>query len=250
MKKVESQSALGKIRNWFSSPLGRRIVHTEGVILDGLLAELFGYHLLQVSISDQTLYSESPVGHRFKMGTRTGQRVELVGSVDDLPFGNDSLDVVILQHLLDFYESPHPILREAARVVIPSGYLVIIGFNPWSLWGIPLLIPFLRKKTPWNRAVIFPARLMDWLALLDFKIDRAIYGYYNLPMLVGRGLRLPDFSQGLSRKINWPFGAVYVIVARKQVGSLTPIRPRWRKETLNSISAVQTANKVRQRSEL
>ena len=249
MKKAEPESTLGGIRDWFNSPLGRRIVHTEGVILDELLAELFGYHLLQVSISDQTFYNESPVGHRFKMGASTRHPVEVVGAVNELPFGNDSIDVVILQHLLDFYESPHPILREAARVVIPSGYLVIIGFNPWSLWGIPRLVPFLRKKTPWNRAVIFPARLMDWLTLLDFKIDRAIYGYYNLPIQVSRGLRLPDFSQGLSRKINWPFGAVYVIVARKQVGSLTPIRPRWRRESLNGISAIQTANNVRQRSE-
>jgi len=244
VKNLQSENRFDAIRNWFSSPLGRDIAITEAAILDELLAEIFGYHLLQLSISEQDLFTESPVGHKFKMGDSGFDGADVVGVVNELPFENDSIDVVLLQHLLDFYESPHPILREAARIVIPSGYLVVIGFNPWSLWGLPKLVPFLRQEIPWNTATIYPGRLMDWLTLLDFKIDRALYGYYNLPMRLARGLRLPDFSQGISRKINWPFGAIYVIVARKQVSSLTPIHPRWSNESIKGLSAIQTANRV------
>jgi SAM-dependent methyltransferase len=178
------------------------------------------------------------------MGISSADPAPIVGRVNELPFEKDSLDVVMLHHLLDFYESPHPILREVARVVIPSGHLVIVGFNPWSMWGLWKLMPFVRKKPPWNGATILPGRLMDWLTLLDFKIDRAIYGFYRLPPLVKNRFKLPDFSQGLSRKINWPFGAVYVIVARKQVSTLTPIQPRWRKHPVHPGTTVQPINSI------
>ena len=49
---------------------------------------------------------------------------------------------------------------------------------------------------------------MDWLALLDFNIDRRIYGFYDLPVLGRKRIRLPDFSQGLSRRMNWPLGGL------------------------------------------
>lgn len=232
------------IREWFSSPLGKQIVDTETAILDPVLAGLFGYHLVQIGIAEQELFGTSPVGHKFRMGISSAENAPIIGRVNELPFEKDSLDVVMLHHLLDFYESPHPILREVARVVIPSGYLVIIGFNPWSIWGLWKLMPVISKNPPWNGATILPGRLMDWLTLLDFKIDRAIYGFYRLPLVVKTQFRLPDFSQGLSRKLNWPFGAVYVIVARKQVSTLTPILPRWRKRSIHQSSVVQPTNSI------
>ncbi len=226
---------LSPIRDWFSSNLGNQIVDTEKAILDPLLGSLFGYHLVQIGITTRELYDASPVGHKFKMGISIDESTPVIGGVHELPFEKDSVDVVILHHLLDFYESPHPILREASRVVIPSGYLVIMGFNPWSMWGLWKLIPVIRKQPPWNGATILPGHLMDWLSLLDFKIDRAIYGFYRMPLTILHHNRLPDYSQGLSRKINWPFGAIYVIVARKQVSTLTPIQTGWRQHPMRQV---------------
>jgi SAM-dependent methyltransferase len=241
---VDPADDLSSIRNWFSSRLGQQIVDTETAILDPVLAGLFGYHLLQIGVTELELYRASPVGHKFRMGMSPAEQAPIVGCAHELPFDKDSLDVVMLHHLLDFYESPHPILREVARVVIPSGYLVIVGFNPWSIWGLWKTIPFIRKNPPWNGSTILPGRLMDWLSLLDFKIDRAIFGFYRFPLLVKSRFKLPDFSQGLSRKINWPFGAVYVIVARKQVSTLTPIQPRWRKHPIHRGTVVQPSNRI------
>lgn len=232
------------IRDWFSSQLGKQIVETETVILDPLLAGMFGYHLLQIGVTEKELFDTSPVGYKFRMSVSSVDYAPVIGRVNELPFEKDSLDVVVLQHLLDFYESPHPILREVARVVIPSGYLVIVGFNPWSFWGLWKMMPFIRKKPPWNGATISPGRLMDWLTLLEFKIDRVIYGFYRLPFPVKNQFKLPDYSQGLSRKINWPFGAIYVIVARKQVSTLTPIQLRWRKRSLHQGTAAQPLNRI------
>jgi SAM-dependent methyltransferase len=244
MVPVDLADDVKPIRGWFSSRLGQQIVDTETAILDPVLENLFGYHLLQIGITERELFGASPVGHRFKMGISQAEQAPIIGRVHELPFEKDSLDVVLMHHLLDFYESPHPILREVARVVIPSGYVVVVGFNPWSIWGLWKMMPFIGKNPPWNGSLISPGRLMDWLTLLDFGIDRAIYGFYRLPLLAKSRFKLPDFSQGLSRKQNWPVGAVYVIVARKQVSTMTPIQPRWRKSAIHRGTVVQPSNRI------
>ncbi len=232
---------LTMLRNWFSSPLGSQLLETERSILDQLLPGLFGYHLLQLSVVEQSLYEVSPVGLRFKMGISCGERSPFIGSLTELPFEDSSIDIVLLQHVLDISAVPQHVLREASRVSIAAGYLLIVGFNPFSIWGLWNAVKMWDKKAPWNADFIRPGRLMDWLNLLDFKIDRAIFGFYRPPSATFGRVHMPDFSRGLSRNINWPFGAAYVIMARKQVGGMTPIRPTWRtrESRLGQISVVK-----------
>jgi SAM-dependent methyltransferase len=231
---------LSTLRAWFSSSLGSQLLETECSILDQLLPGLFGYRLLQLGVIDQNLYDSSPVGHRIRMGV-VGDRTPFIGNFTELPFESGSIDILLLHHVLDICEVPQHILREASRVSIPAGYLVIVGFNPLSIWGLWRLMRIWSKKPPWDGNFIRPGRLMDWLNLLDFKIDRAIFGLYKPPSAAFGRVKMPDFSRGLSRNFNWPFGAVYVIMARKQVGGMTRIRPVWRtRETrLGQISGVK-----------
>ncbi len=53
----------------------------------------------------------------------------------ELPFASQSLDLVVLPHVLEFAHEPHQILREVERVLIPEGQIIVTGFNPASLWG-------------------------------------------------------------------------------------------------------------------
>ena len=227
--RLDSDNKLLDLRSWFDSPLGAHVLAAEGAIIDQVLPGCFGYDLLQLSVQNKPLYSTSPILHKFAMGVRTEDHNPFIGQATNLPFANDSMDVVLLHHILDFYESPQQILREAGRIALPSGHVVIIGFNPISLWGAYKPIGELRNTAPWFGRFIRPARLMDWLTLLNFKIDRAQYTTYGLPMN-GYAGQVPDYSLGLSRNANWPFGAIYVIVASKQVGSMTPIKPLWQRE--------------------
>lgn len=235
----------GQLKAWFNTDLGIQVLETERSILDELLADIFGYHLLQLSITSEPLHRHSSVGHKVRMAWRTEDEAPLIGDFRELPFANDSLDVVLLQHVLDICEAPTQVLREASRVTIPSGYLVIVGFNPLSLWGLWKLLRFWDRGTPFNGAYLRAGRLMDWLTLLDFRIDRALFGYYRLPINRLAAVSSPDFSQGLSRRLNWPFGAVYVIAARKQVAGMTPLRPVWKNQTtpIGKLPAVNGARR-------
>lgn len=244
MNQEASQRAiLQQIREWFESPLGQRLIRSQRAVLDQLLPGCFGYHLLQLSIQQAPLFEESPIQQKIAMGLALEDESPFVGQATNLPFENDSMDVVLLHHLLDFYDSPHDMLREIARVSIPMGHLVIVGFNPLSLWGAYKPIGKVQGRAPWIGHFVRPGRLMDWLNLLNFKIDRVHYTTFGLP--IDRAAfrpRVPDYSRGLSRKSSLPIGAVYVIVARKQVGAIRPIRPAWNpKHSFGRLTVVRPA---------
>ena len=191
---MDAEQVLCGIREWFDSPLGRQVVDVQKAVLEQLLPELFGYHLMQLSIQREPLYEASPIQHRFSMALDHGDPGNFLGKATSLPFEDDSVDVTILHHLLEFYDAPQQILREVSRVTIPSGHVVIAGFNPVSLWGLCKPFGQMRGRAPWVGAFIRPGRLMDWLNLLNFKIDRAHFSTYGLPMnrkpFVGR---VPDY---------------------------------------------------------
>jgi SAM-dependent methyltransferase len=236
-----SQPVLESIRSWFTSDLGRHVLKTELAMLEQLLPGLFGYHLAQLSVQDIMLHDASPIQNKIIINLDT-TNAGLVSNPTQLPFANDSIDVALSHHLLDFAESPQKILRELARVTLAMGHIVIVGFNPMSLWGgWRTVVRCTGRKgiAPWNGAFIRPGRLMDWLNLLNFKIDRAQYSIYRPPVSHYLG-EVNDYSDGVSRTLNLPIGAVYVIVARKHIGAVRTIKPvRSRRHAFGRLSAVR-----------
>lgn len=239
-----SQSALDDIRSWFETPLGEYVIKTEEAMLEQLLASMFGYHLAQFSVQSRELFDASPIQHKFRVNLDASQTPGLVSTPMQLPFANDSIDVSVVHHLLDFAESPQEILRELNRVTLPMGHIVLMGFNPVSSWGLWQSVARLKGKAPWNGEYIRPGRLMDWLNLLNFKIDRAQYAIYRPPLARFPG-KILDYSQGVSRNLNLPVGAVYVIVAQKHVGAIRRIKPVWKSNP--SFGRLSTVRSVKHR---
>ena len=241
-----------EVRDWFKSPLGQCVLATEERVLEQLLPGYFGYHLFQISPQERALYGSSVIQHKVKITAACAELDNparqasatadaMATRAEQLPFSEDSLDVVLLHHMLEFADSPQNLLREAARVALPMGQLVIVGFNPLSLWGMYKPIGKLRRKLPWTGRFVPPGQLMDWLTLLNFKIDRAQYCLYGLPTLRS-SQDLPAYSHGLSRNANWPFGGAYVIVARKQTGSMIKMKPVWQdRSAFGKLSVVPPA---------
>lgn len=233
------------IQSWFQSPLGQSVLETEERVLEQLLPGYFGYHLFQLSPQERPLFASSVIQHKVKMTGEVTTDVDanhdsMAAKATQLPFAEDSLDVVLLHHMLEFTNSPQNLLREAARVSLPMGQLVVVGFNPVSLWGLCKPFGKIRGKQPWTGRFVPPGQLMDWLTLLNFTIDRAQYCMYGVPTV--SGTKTPDFTHGLSRNANWPFGGVYVIVARKQTGSMIKMKPVWqRSPSFGKLSVVRPA---------
>jgi len=135
----------------------------------------------------------------------------VVGDPAELPFASTSVDAVVLHHVLDVISDRRGALREAARVLRPGGRLLLLGFNPVSLWPLAKSQRALRELKP-----ISVPRLKDWLALLGLEQEtRTVYLNYRsaLPLALA-GDRWRAASDWLNR-VQPPVGGVYLVVATK-----------------------------------
>ena len=223
-----------QLNQWYQTPLGQQLAAQEKAQLDNVLPTLFGYHLVQVGqYSDVPLLETSKVSRCTVMQTSSRVNISsmtdsrLVGEAHNLPIVSDSVDVVVLNHVLEFSLHPHRVLREVERVLVPEGHVVMLMFNPWSLWAINRLLFRWRKSAPWCGNFISSTRSKDWLALLGFDVSQS-QGYFFRPALQQMAImeRLGWF-ESLGARF-WPIiGGGYMLVAKKKMETLTLIRPKW-----------------------
>ena len=153
-------------QDWLTRCPGSLIVDAERVHLDRVLPDLFGYHLVQVGrLAGSNLLSKSRILDRVLIevdGDSSPNRYPVVhGNASALPIESDGVDVVLMPHVLEFEPEPHDAVREASRVLMPEGHLIITGFNPWSLLGLWRLALPSRATAPWRGRFISPSRLED-----------------------------------------------------------------------------------------
>ncbi|MEJ2346315.1 MAG: methyltransferase domain-containing protein [Gammaproteobacteria bacterium] len=219
------------LRDWYGRPLGQLVAADEQAELDRLLPDLFGYHLIQVGFATHSLFSASRILHRAVMcvGPPAGDdQAMFSGEPGALPITSYTLDALILHHTLEFSPDPRQVLREAERTLVPEGHLVVLGFNPRGLWGLRRLFRRRRGRVPWDGRFLSAARVKDWLKVLGFEIV-ACHPIVFRPPAERQGLlqRLQFKERGAHR--GWPLlGGAYVLLARKKVMAMTPIKPRWR----------------------
>ncbi|WP_085306360.1 class I SAM-dependent methyltransferase [Colwellia polaris] len=213
--------------SWQNLPNGELIVANINQTLAPWWPKFFGYHLLKIgALSGEIDSSQSPIKHQLTLSEQA-QKCNLVGDIDDLPLLEHSVDVCVLAHALEFSLDPHHVVREANRVLIPNGYLVITGFNPFSLAGLNQFIPYRRNKTPWNERLFSPMRVKDWLHLMGFEIQLVKrFLHSTLARQVTQGV-ISNHWHNIASRYFPSLGSVYVIVAKKRVLPLTPIKAKW-----------------------
>jgi SAM-dependent methyltransferase len=150
------------------------------------------------------------------------------GEPEYIPIASDTLDVLVLSHTLEYCANPHEVLREADRILIPEGNVVILGFNPWGLWSVWRALFGWRKKAPWCGRFVGMSRLKDWLQLLGFDITESRRYFFRPPLSQPGIMTRLQFLDTFGSRF-WPIlGGAYFLVAKKRVATLTPIKPRWR----------------------
>lgn len=228
-KKHNDNQRFSDMTTWLHTPLGKNLLGTEFSLLKNMIDRRFGYHLLQLSCADIAVYRDSPIGHKFCMTPSTKvKNGGLVAEAEAISLVSESVDLVVLHHVLDYSADPHQLLREADRVLIAGGHMLIIGFNPFSTWGVRHKLGRKFDNSPWESNLFSSMRLSDWLKLLDFKVEQVQYGLHSLPINSPRLIRYSSFVGKLAQRLNWPTGGIYVISAKKQVLPMTPIREPWK----------------------
>lgn len=226
---VHGTSAYRGLRDWFATPSGLAVLREIEPRLEHRLGGLFGYHAVQVGnvAPGRDLMAGSRIGHRVVLDPEAAC-AEVCADAASLPLQGDSVDLVLLVHALELSEHPHQVLREVDRVLVPEGHVLLVGFNPLSLFGLWKLIFGWRGRLPWAERFYTTFRIRDWLALLGFEVLACDYVAHFAPWARESWLRRGRLWERLVGRF-WPgLGGVYLILGRKRVATLTPIKPRWR----------------------
>jgi SAM-dependent methyltransferase len=244
---------------WLESPAGRYLLAWEQAQLDRLVADIFGFHALQLGRPALDGLRSNRMPHRWLAndvpwqpalpasstasgwGASIGARpdpalrpLDLLTNFEALPLPSQSLDLVVLPHTLELADDAHQTLREVERVLMPEGRVVVIGFNPASLWGLggrcQRAGASLGLRTSQGQALehIGPRRLRDWFKLLGLQVETGSFGCWRPPWTGERWLERNQWMEQAGERW-WPFfGSVYAVVAVKRVRALRLIGPTWK----------------------
>lgn len=203
---------------WFSTQAGQLLLDQQQTALKTLIPDQFyalglqwgyayqstieGLNIEQLYYADRALSGE-PLKN------------QVVALPEALPFVENSLDIAIMAHTLDYCDNPHHALREIAQALSPEGILVLTGFHPYSLWGLRQRLS--KKGPPFDARFISRNKLQDWLALLGFQTVSACMLNYQPPALNTTWRNKLNFMDKMGDRW-WPtLGAVHVLVVRKRV---------------------------------
>jgi len=212
------------VDEWLASPPGSYLFAREQAYFDTAVADIFGYHALQLGLEQVDLLRASRIPLRVKVALRG--TVGLRADFRDLPVESNSVDLIVLPHTLEFSEHPHQVLREAARVLRPEGHVVIAGFNPLSLWGLRRSIGR-RSDFPWTGRFIHLPRVKDWFALVGLEIVAGSMACYAPPCSEQKWLDRFGFMEKAGDRW-WPIaGGVFFLQAIKRVRGIRLIMPKW-----------------------
>jgi len=190
-----SEGTILQLPQWLRTPAGQYLLAWEQRHLDQAVADLFGFHALQLGLPQLDALRANRMPHRWlavesprdeeealtapsepavdsipgDSATGAGERAFVASPAlrchfDALPFDAASLDLVVLPHTLELARDPHLTLREVERVLVPEGRALIVGFNPASLWGARQRLGRLRQSLPFaSRGELFLPRAGEFI---------------------------------------------------------------------------------------
>lgn len=222
---------------WYASGFGMRLALAETAQLATLLPTLFGWHAVTLGApAGPDWLAASRIGHRLCIAAGPG-RGDVRADPRALPLRPDSVDLVLVPHLHEFIARPEQLFDGIGTALIPDGRVIVLGFNPLLDGGLWRLLRVPEARLPAGARLYGSAVVRGWLRRAGFETD-AVRFHCRWPW------------DGLGRLRGWPMalGACgYLIIGRKRVSTLTPVRPRWRpRRRLLPAGAVGDASRVGQ----
>jgi SAM-dependent methyltransferase len=159
----------------YQTPRGKLLQAMESRYLKQSITVSCKQHQLQIgglgwedSFVDCSLYQNYAILDGKHLGCSGA--LKICAKAFNLPVQTESMDLVIMPHLLEFDAQRFQTLREIDRVLKPGGELIILNFNPVST-AVRLQCLWDRKlANSWNTHFISRTRVSDWLKLMNFEI--------------------------------------------------------------------------------
>lgn len=246
---IKNYHAIQQWDNWLTQYPGASILELEKNFLAEPLKNYNDYKILLMGSPNQyPLLNADNRQNAYILTPLIHKNLNIKNYIEcgfyELGILSGSVDLVILPHTLELVQSPQKLLNEACRTVKPSGSIIIMGFNPTSLWGV-------RKtwqenhKLPKASRFLSPNTINKWLGLADFEFIKKDMLLFRPPIENQKVFEKLNVLETLGAKSNAFFGGIYVITAKAKHIPLIPIKLHW-KQTLSQLSVTTLGPTMRE----
>ncbi|MBN2689908.1 MAG: methyltransferase domain-containing protein [Gammaproteobacteria bacterium] len=237
-----------KLDFWYQEPLGKVVYASEQELIASYLKNRFGHYLLQVGGSRCSGYvTASPIQNKIYLSEERVSGVydaTIQAKYEDLPFQLNSVDVALVAHALESAKKPQKLLSELFHVLLPNGYLLIIGFNPVSCWKLASIFQD-KSRMPWLGNWHTISKVNEWLQEVGFDIIEYNSCFFNFPTTNKTLSQHGKYLEMLGSAVLPSCGAIYAILAKKTVLSMIPLQKNRREKRHRAVvSADVTAHQI------
>jgi SAM-dependent methyltransferase len=207
---------------WYHvASMGQSLQAVESSYLKSNLKLAYRQKTLQIGrLGSESRYIDSDFIGDYVLVDKKGPRsfpTFVQANAGALPFGTESIDTVVLPHVLEFVPDRHQVLREVERVLKPEGRLLILGLNPWSPRR---LLQWHDNRSFWRARLVSGHHLLDWLSLIKFDAEMD-------PSLVNFRIMGQQNPENRWQSLRSELSLAYAIKAIKRNYTLIPIEPEW-----------------------
>ena len=206
---------------WYQTPRGKLLKGLEADYLQKSITVSCQQIILQIGglgwesdFIDCTLYKNYTVLDAKGLGCDETRKIQARAFC--LPLQSDSVDMIILPHLLEFDTHRFQTMREVERVLKPEGLLVVLNFNPWSLWVRYQYLWDKKMADSWGGHFISRSRILDWLRLLNFEVT--VSSEFNMDSIKSKQGKFIVNGHSF-------FSTAYAVKAIKRRYNIIPLTP-------------------------
>lgn len=210
------QQKIKQLSQWWDTPSGNVLFQAEYCHLSNLIQTLFGYQM--VLVADKKFLELSNL-------CRTNQVLRLdpvTSSVEQLP---DNTDILVIPHLLSYFDSPELWLQAISKQLASNGKLIITGYRKISLLGWQQIYrsAYVRGLPNWQNNM--------------FKLKRLLrkHGYaINETTNIANFLVTPTVEINDNLLNPSSLGNITCLIASKKIVTVKSIKPNWKTKTQTS----------------
>lgn len=203
--------------SWFMTPQGHRVAHAFLSEFMPVNDQINGQTLLQLGSCGENIWLPN-----FKFRDKwiinpcvIPQKTSTVASLTMLPLERDSIDCIIAPLTLEAFERAKNPIDEIDRVLKPMGYVIFIGINPLSLWGLACRLHSL-SCFGHRRGTLTSSLTIKRMMLLRGFRQCAFTSFYYIPPVKNESLiKKLEFLNEMGKMV-WPFPAgFYCFIVQK-----------------------------------
>ena len=239
-------------RNWLDNhaTVSKNILEQEYLLANNIISKFTGYRFMSLGTNaDERLIKCFDHSHKFCFNSSiSNKKCNSVASFSHLPLPSESVDCILLQHVLEFSCNPQSIISEISRIIVSGGNLLIFIINPLSPLGLnKYLVNKYSKRNDISYSPLRVKRIMDWLTLLNFDVDVVIKENSNCDSTNSsdtyeKGIDYKSLPMKTFKKYSERlFYNTYLIhgVKRRNAGIRVP-KTEWKLSTQNKVNLTET----------